>query len=209
MNSGDLKIDRTWSLFLDRDGVINERIVDDYVRSWDQFIFLPGVLEAMKIFKERFGRIFVVSNQQGVGKGLMAPGDVITIHARMQEEIRKNGGSVDAIYFSPFLEKENSIHRKPNVGMALQARKEFPGVKFKNSIMVGDSLSDMHFGKRLKMKTVILTNEKATIRKGSMLIDYVFPDLLSFARSFIPASASPGLLNSPPPPFLTSSSKDI
>ena len=71
MNLQDLKIDRGWTLFLDRDGVINRRIVDDYVKSWDQFKFLPGVPDAIKRLAGVFGRIIVVSNQQGIGIGLM------------------------------------------------------------------------------------------------------------------------------------------
>lgn len=181
MISGDLKIDRTWSLFLDRDGVINERIVDGYVRSWDQFVFLPGVLEAFKIFKGLFGRIIVVSNQQGVGKGIMTNKDVTAIHAKMKQEIGKEGGSVDQTYYCPFLETEKSFLRKPNVGMALKAKKEFPGINFKCSIMVGDSMSDMLFGKRLGMKTVMLSRDISIVRKGADLIDLAYEDLISFA----------------------------
>ena len=67
------KIDKSWTLFLDRDGVINVRLIDDYVKNINEFEFLPGVLEAFKIFSEKFGRIIIVTNQQGVGKGLMVP----------------------------------------------------------------------------------------------------------------------------------------
>ena len=104
MNSGDLKIDKTWSLFLDRDGVINKRIIDRYVSSWDQFVFLPGVLDAMKILSGGFGKILVVSNQQGIGKGLMTDDDVRNIHIRMAAEIKNGGGIIDKTYYCPFTE---------------------------------------------------------------------------------------------------------
>ncbi len=68
------------SLFLDRDGVINERIVDGYVTRPEDFRLLEGVLEAMVIFARRFDRIFMVTNQQGIGKGLMSVGDLELIH---------------------------------------------------------------------------------------------------------------------------------
>jgi histidinol-phosphate phosphatase family protein len=203
MNSDHLKIDKTWSLFLDRDGVINKRIVGGYVRSWDQFEFLPAVLDALKLISGNFERIIVVSNQQGVGKGLMTDKDVEAIHERMAEEIRKAGGTIDKTYYCPFLEENKSILRKPNIGMALKARKEFPGINFKRSVMVGDSLSDMIFGKRLKMKTVLLSNDIALIRKGANVIDLVYDDLLSFAKSLthqLISSSAHQLINSPPSP---------
>jgi D-glycero-D-manno-heptose 1,7-bisphosphate phosphatase len=195
MNSDPLKIDKTWSLFLDRDGVINKRIVGGYVQSWEQFEFLPGVPVALKLLAGNFSRILVVSNQQGVGKGLITDKDVKAIHTRMAEEIAKEGGSVDTIYYCPSLEEDNSILRKPNIGMALKARKDYPDINFKRSIMVGDSISDMIFGRRLKMKTVFLSNDIAVIRKGAEFIDFVYEDLLDFANSLtytISPNSTPG-----------------
>jgi D-glycero-D-manno-heptose 1,7-bisphosphate phosphatase len=196
MNSGLLKINKTWSLFLDRDGVINKRFVGGYVRSWDQFEFIPGVLDALKLLSGKFERIIVVSNQQGIGKKLMTEKEVEAIHKRMADEITKVGGKIDKTYYCPSLEEDNSIMRKPNIGMALKARKEFPGINFKQSVMIGDSISDMIFGKRLKMKTVLLSQDSSMIRKGADFIDLVYYDLLSFANYLsIPSS---------PPDFLTS-----
>jgi len=183
MNLQDLKIDKTWSLFLDRDGVINKRLIDDYVRAWEQFEFNPGVKEAFKVFSDLFVRIIVVSNQQGVGKGLMTEDDVNKVNNRMVSEIEASGGKIDAAFYCPALESEKSFNRKPNIGMALQARKRFPEIRFRQSIMVGDSLSDMIFGKRLGMKTVFLSAHLPHIRKGYKTINYVFPDLQSFAKS--------------------------
>lgn len=185
MNSENLKIDGGWTLFLDRDGVINKRVMDDYIRSWQQFEFLPGVRESVRILSGIFGKIIIVSNQQGIGKGLMSEADLEKIHQRMADEIEKEGGKIDRTYHSPFLETDNSILRKPNIGMALRARKEFPGINFKKSVMIGDSLSDMVFGKRLKMKTVFLSQDMELIRKGHTLIDFVYPDLISFTRTIM------------------------
>jgi D-glycero-D-manno-heptose 1,7-bisphosphate phosphatase len=200
MNSGNLKIDKSWSLFLDRDGVINKRIIGGYVSSWDQFEFLPGVLEALKLLSSDFKRIFVVSNQQGVGKGLMTDYDVEQIHKRMTEEIMKAAGTIDKTYYCPFLKESNSILRKPDIGMALKARIDFPGINFKRSIMVGDSISDMIFGTRLKMMTVLLSKDISLVRKGSKVIDMVFDDLLSFAKS---------LTNTPTHQFISSSAHQL
>ena len=183
MNLNDLKIDSSWTLFLDRDGVVNTRVLGGYVQKWEQFEFLPGFLEALKILSPEFSRIIVVSNQQGIGKGLMTEEELEIIHRKMIAEIERNGGRIDRIYHSPHLEKEGSVKRKPNVGMALMARKEFPGINFKRSMMVGDSISDMIFGKRLKMVNVFLSEDISQARKSHQCIDFVFPDLISFAEA--------------------------
>lgn len=175
-------IDGSWTLFLDRDGVINRRIVDGYVKDWSSFEFLPGVTEALRKFSEVFGHIIVVSNQQGVGKGLMTEAEVNAIHKKMTESVRKEGGRIDAVFFSPHLESAHSIFRKPGIGMALRARKQFPGLKFKHSIMAGDSFSDMLFGKRAGMTTVFLSENKRLACRHPKVIDYRFLNLLSFAE---------------------------
>ena len=184
MNLSNLKIDKSWALFLDRDGVINRRIVDGYVHTWKQFEFHTGVKDAMKILSSVFGKVFVVSNQQGIGKGLMTEAELQVIHQHMIAEIEQAGGRIDKVYHSPFLEIEKSIQRKPNIGMALRARKEFPGTNFKRSVMVGDSISDMIFGKKLGMVAAFISVDKISIGKNHKLIDLAFPDLLSFANLF-------------------------
>ena len=182
MNLKDLKIDKAWSLFLDREGVINHRMVDDYVRDWEQFQFNPGVKEALKELSGIFGRIVVVSNQQGIGKGLMSESQVEKVHHSMIREFETSGGRIDAVFYCPALDRDKSINRKPNIGMALQARKRFPEIRFRQSVMVGDSLSDMIFGKRLGMKTVFLSADLPHIRRGYKTINYVYTDLQAFAR---------------------------
>ena len=170
-------------MFLDRDGVINRRIVDGYVKTWDQFEFLPGVTDALKRFHAVFGRVIVVSNQQGVGKGLMSERQVESIHSRMKDEIESAGGRLDAVLFSPHLTADRSAMRKPAVGMALKARKLFPEIRFNRSVMAGDSLSDMIFGKRTGMKTVFISTDIQTVNNHPRQIDYCFPDLISLANA--------------------------
>lgn len=183
-------IDKSWSLFLDRDGVLNRRIVDGYVTQWCEFAWLPGVLDSLKLLSDLFGPVVVVSNQQGVRKGVMTNEAVAAIHDKLLQDVRKEGARIDAIYYSPHLSKEGSVMRKPNVGMGLMARKQFPEIRFRKSVMAGDSLSDMLFGRRLGMKTVFLSENIRDIRKGHKLIDFAYPDLPSFTKS----------LSSPPPP---------
>jgi histidinol-phosphate phosphatase family protein len=179
-----LKIDKSWTLFLDRDGVINKRLPGAYVGSVQEFEFLEGSVEAIKIFSMVFGTIVVVTNQQGIGKGLMTGYELETVHNHMIQEINNSGGRIDKVYHSPFLKSSNHITRKPSVGMGLMAKKDFQDIKFKKSIMVGDSLTDMIFGKRLKMKTVFI-GDPINARLNENLIDFVFPDLLTFARQTV------------------------
>lgn len=145
------------TIFLDRDGVINRRLPDDYVKKWDEFEFLPGVLEAMKIFSGYFKHILVVTNQRGVGKDIMTEDDLMIIHNNMIYEINRHQGRIDKVYYCTDIYND-SPNRKPNSGMALQAKRDFPDIDFKKSIMIGDDISDMEFGKRLGMKTILISN---------------------------------------------------
>jgi histidinol-phosphate phosphatase family protein len=183
MISKSLHISKKWSLFLDRDGVINRRLVDDYVKRPEDFVFEPGAPEAIKIFGELFGRIVVVTNQQGIGKGLMTSETLDKIHRYMLLQIENAGGRIDGIYYCPELRTKNPFCRKPQVGMALKARKDFPDINFKKSIMAGDSKSDMQFGKRLNMKTVLIGTNAEIAKQHPELVDFWFPTLLQFAKS--------------------------
>jgi len=150
------------TLFLDRDGVINRHRPNDYVKTWEEFEFLPGVLDALSFFNQIFKHIIVVTNQRGVGKGLMSEESLQKIHQKMLNEIEKCGGRIDKIYYC--IDMNNaSPNRKPNVGMALKAKADFPAIIFERSIIIGDSESDMEFGKRLSMKTIFV--------KGNLLSD--------------------------------------
>lgn len=177
-----LMIDNSWTLFLDRDGVINERLVDDYVKTPDQFSFIKGSDQAIVLFSNMFSRILVVSNQQGIGKGLMTHAELDLVHQKLTSELYKVGGKIDKIYVSPYLHSIKHFTRKPSVGMGIQAKKDFKELSFRRSIMAGDSISDMVFGKRLGMKTVFIGNCNV-IRDKSRLVDFCFPDLYTFALS--------------------------
>lgn len=93
------RIDKLWTLFLDRDGVINQRIVGGYVAEVSEFNFSPGVLESMSSFATIFGRVVVVTNQQGIGKGLMTHHQLSEVHKFMITEIEASGGRIDAVYY--------------------------------------------------------------------------------------------------------------
>lgn len=185
MTSKTFNFNSEWALFLDRDGVINRQLKNDYVKKWEEFEFLPGALEAIAIFTKIFGKIFVVTNQQGIGKGLMTEIDLTQIHDRMIEEVRYEGGRINKVYHSPFTEDERSVFRKPAPGMARKAKIDFPEIEFEKSVMIGDSLVDMEFGKNLGMITIyIRTKDRVTDVDVEIkhLSDLIFPDLITAAR---------------------------
>ena len=180
MNS-KLKIEKGWALFLDRDGVINKRLPDEYVKRPDDFEFISGVQEALAILAGFFHPIIVVTNQQGIGKGLMTSDQLEEIHKKMLSGIIEKGGRIDQVFFSPDLNNSRSFSRKPSIGMGLTARKQFPSIRFRNSIMAGDSYSDILFGHRLGMTTVLIGTDMNVARQCGDLLNYRFDDLMSFA----------------------------
>jgi histidinol-phosphate phosphatase family protein len=182
MNKFPLNFDKSWSLFLDRDGVINHRLPDDYVKNIEEFSFLPQVLDALKILNQYFGSIIVVTNQQGIGKGLMTENQLDAIHQHMLKQVKDNKGRIDRVYYCPDLKSSGSLYRKPNIGMGLQARKEFNAINFKKSVIAGDSISDMIFGKKLGMKTVFISDNHSKAIKHPELIDFISPSLIDFAK---------------------------
>jgi histidinol-phosphate phosphatase family protein len=184
MQLKDLKIDKTWTLFLDRDGVINLHYPNDYVKNWDEFYFLEGVLDALKSLSKVFKRIIIVTNQQGVGKGLMSTADLQYIHDEMLKEVRKYGGRIHAIYAATDLATNDVKQmRKPGNGMAKQAQKDFPEIDFSKSVMVGDSITDMQFGKTVGMVTVFIGDYGKPKAADRALIDVYCSSLNDFANS--------------------------
>jgi histidinol-phosphate phosphatase family protein len=169
-----------WTLFLDRDGVINHRLKDEYVRNIEQFRFIEGVTDALARLKDFFEPIIIVTNQQGIGKGLMTESDLAAIHRYMLDTITTGGGCIDAIYYCPAMDSENHPDRKPNTGMAQHAKLDYPELDFERAVMVGDSESDIIFGRTLGMKTVFISGAKPAVFSATPPADMTFRDLASF-----------------------------
>lgn len=129
------------TLFLDRDGVINVWLPGDYVKSWDEFRFNDGFLDFIARYSDSFRHIIIISNQRGVGKGLMTQRQLEDIHSRMLSEIGKAGGRIDRIYVCTSVDDADPM-RKPNIGMVQQAMRDYPDIKIENSLMIGDQPTD-------------------------------------------------------------------
>ena len=174
-------IDKSWTLFLDRDGVINIEKYLDYVYEYAEFHFYRGTLEAIKKLSAVFGRIIIITNQRGVEKKLMTEAALVELHKHMLQDIETNGGRIDAIYYCTSLDN-NHPNRKPQPGMALLAKQSFPEIDFSRTIMVGNNLSDMYFGRNAGTYTAYVTTTNPDVNVSHPAIDLVFDDLADFSN---------------------------
>jgi D-glycero-D-manno-heptose 1,7-bisphosphate phosphatase len=149
------------AIFLDRDGVINKKIDNDYVKTWDEFKFIKDAPEAIAFLRKQCKYLIVVTNQRGIAKGVMSIKSLEQIHDKMLIELNDKGAYIDGVYYCP--EEEGSYCRKPNTGMAMEAKSDFPEIDFGRSLMIGDSKSDLEFGKKLGMKTIWVDNANIAI----------------------------------------------
>lgn len=147
------------TLFLDRDGVINHKIENDYVKSIQDFKFIPEFIYVVKDLSLLFNRIIIITNQQGIGKGLMSISDLNEIHEYMLNTINDNNGKIDKIYFCPHLASENCFCRKPSPGMIQKAFQDYPDIDRSKSYFIGDSDSDMQAGKAEKLISIKVSSE--------------------------------------------------
>ena len=142
------------SLFLDRDGVINNKLEGRYVTNFNEFEFIKNSDTAIVSLSKIFKRIFIVTNQQGIGKGIMSEKDLQLLHDNMQKKISSIESVITKIYFCPHLAEDLCKCRKPNIGMLEQAKVDFPDIKIDQSFLIGDSDSDIEAGKIFGLTTI-------------------------------------------------------
>lgn len=176
------KINKSWTLFLDRDGVINQEKYRDYVYKYHEFIFYESVPEALRILSEKFGLIIITTNQRGVGRGLMTEADLLDIHNNMVRDIDAAGGRVDRIYYCT---ADDPAHpcRKPNPGMIFQAKQDFPAIDLHRSLIVGNNMSDMEFGRNAGIHTVFVKTTNPEQALPHPAIDLAFNSLPDFTKA--------------------------
>ena len=155
-------------VFLDRDGIINRKPADgNYVTSWPEMEILPGVEQAIGLLNQAFRKVIVVTNQRGIALGRLSERELMLIHGKLQTHLGTFGAHLDAIYFCPH-DYGQCNFRKPAPGLFESAFRDFPGASPANSVMIGDSDSDILAGARLGMKTILIT-DKPDSRKGLTL----------------------------------------
>ena len=175
-------VDKSWTLFLDRDGVINEDKVGSYIFTPDEFVFMKGAPDFFKELTDKFGHIIVVTNQRGVGRELMTEDDLTAIHEKMTKAINAAGGEIDGIYYATAINNDDPF-RKPNPGMAFRAKVHFPDIDLAKSIMIGNKLSDMSFGKNAGMYTIFVATTNPEVPFPHPDIDLRFGLLQDFVKA--------------------------
>jgi histidinol-phosphate phosphatase family protein len=164
-------------VFLDRDGVIcKDRI--GYLKKWSEFEWIPGSREAISRLTKAGFRIFIVTNQSCIGKGIITFQVLEEIHKKMLEEINSYGGQIEKIYVCPHRLEEKCDCKKPGSGLLLQAKKE-TGAELAGSYMVGDKLIDAEAGKRVGCRTIIAGTVAEIYSGGDSGVkpDHIVPDL--------------------------------
>ena len=164
--------------FFDRDGIVNTRKVGGYIKTFDEFEFIPEFLEIIQKSEELGFLKIVITNQQGIGKGLMTEEELSKVHNLMQFNLfQKLGFSFDDIYYCPDLANSGSKTRKPEPGMILEAIDKWD-IDVENSYFLGDSESDAVAGERAGIKTILIgdfSENKA---------NFVFSNYTEFKNSF-------------------------
>jgi D-glycero-D-manno-heptose 1,7-bisphosphate phosphatase len=165
------------AVFIDRDGVICENR-DDYVKSWDEFRFIPGAAEALAALTAAGLRVFIVTNQSAIGRGVVTRQMVDDMHARMIDVIRAAGATVEDVLVCPHTPEDACSCRKPAEGLLLQAAKVH-GVDLGESWMIGDAESDIVAGRRAGTETVlVLTGRGAAQARAARWLEGK-PDLVA------------------------------
>ena len=169
-----------FTIFLDRDGVINLPIVDDYAKQPNEFILVDGVLDALGKLQQMFKRVVMVTNQQGVHRKVMSEKDLENVHLKLYNSLKNKGLSYfDASFYAPYLKEESHEWRKPKNGMLLKAKSYFPDIDWTKAIMVGDSPGDMQLADTLGITKVKIANPQFLFDNQ----DYTYPDLGSFVAA--------------------------
>ncbi len=176
------QIDKSWTLFLDRDGVINSFEKGKTISSIKDFNFIAGSIEGIVKATQIFGRIIVVTNQQGVFSNHIDEMELEKIHFYIQDSVKAQKGKIDAIYYCPYPSKWNPRCRKPNPGMAIWAKQDFPEIDFKKSVIIGDSYTDMEFGANLGMFKILIDNQE--FRSSEIQFDAKFNSLKEVIMNF-------------------------
>ena len=151
------------TVFIDRDGVINRRLVGDWVKKWEEFDMLPGVPEAIGKLKKAGFRCVLITNQRGIALNLFSFEDLHEIHSKMNEEFEPSGGKIDDIFICPHDRHENSDCRKPKPGLFFQAAEKYSDIKLSETVMFGDKDTDRQAAEAAGCGSFFLVDEENSL----------------------------------------------
>jgi len=176
-------------VFLDRDGVINQKAPEgEYVSDWAGFHLLPGVESAIASLNHSGRHVIVVSNQRGIALGRYSRADVEVLHDRLQRHLAICGAHIDAFYICPH-DKGQCDCRKPKPGLFRQAMRDFPEICAGNCLMIGDSLSDIEAAHSLGFRAILIQTDQARskleLEKAAALADATAASLLGAVTKYL------------------------
>jgi D-glycero-D-manno-heptose 1,7-bisphosphate phosphatase len=176
-------------VFLDRDGVINRKLPEGkYVTRAAELELLPGAPESIASLNQSGRKVIVVTNQRGIALGLMSESGLDEIHQTLRTTLAKYGATLDAIYYCPH-DRGTCDCRKPGTGMIRNAFRDFADAKPENSILIGESASDIQCGNAAGMATVFIEgdggNQKPGFERARVMADVVAPSLAAATHSLL------------------------
>jgi len=176
-------------VFLDRDGVTNRKLPEgQFVRCWRDFEFLPGAESAIAALNRSGRHIIVISNQRGIALGLYTRADVETLHLKLQERMAEHDAHIDAFYYCPH-DRNQCDCRKPKTGLFEQVFRDFPEASAQNSIVIGDSLSDIQAARTLGLLAIFIQGDPKTQKPGAekaaALADAVANSLIEAVEKYL------------------------
>jgi len=176
-------------VFLDRDGVTNRKLPEgQFVRSWRDFEFLPGAESAIAALNRSGRHIIIISNQRGIALGLYTRADLETLHMKLQERMAEHDAHIDAFYYCPH-DRNQCDCRKPKTGLFEQVFRDFPEASAQNSIVIGDSISDIQAARTLGLLAIFIQGDPKTQKPGAekaaALADAVANSLIEAVEKYL------------------------
>ncbi len=176
-------------VFLDRDGVINQDS-PDYIKCWEEFVFLPSSLEALRILTRKGFTLIVITNQSIIHREWVLPEVLEDMHCRLKATVASHGGRITDIFFCPHMPEQGCSCRKPKPGLIQQSCEKY-AIDISDAIMVGDSAKDILCGKAAGCgRTILVRTGNGVMAQDALALDNVYPtvvvaDLLEAARWII------------------------
>ncbi len=164
-------------IFLDRDGTLNED--KGYTYKIDDFKLVDGVVDGLIKLKNDGFEFIIVTNQSGIGRELYSEKDMKIFNNYLVEFLKNEGITFLGIYYCPHRPDDNCLCRKPKIGLFKEIKKDYPLIKLEKSYMIGDNLSDLDFGNKIGVKTILLGNNK---KDDNIKPDFVVKDLIEAAE---------------------------
>ena len=171
-------------VILDRDGVINFDN-DDFIKDPDEWVPIPGSLEAIARLTQEGWRVVVATNQSGIGQGLFDMAALNAIHARMHKAVNQAGGRIEAVFYCPDTAESQSLCRKPSPGMFLAIGERF-NVPLERVPAVGDSLRDLQAAAAVKAQPILVLTgkgEKTRVAGSLPATTSIYPDLAAVVQA--------------------------